>query len=378
MHEKLLYFVTPYSSMRNESQASRLFNCHIGLSNYDVIIPAHSVDVNKLASHFENEIIKLLIEPSKAKWVILALLDIIDDDKELLEDTVIEQHGNFTKRQLSKMDKFALSKFLSGLFLYVIISVDNKVGLPSIKTITKKYVESFKDRVNTVSLAEENGTVALALAKNNLPKVTPYFSGRMDVLETIYNAFKGANEVAVTQNIHGLGGVGKSQTALKYAYNHLMRYDYICWISAEGETEIIASVRHILKFVFEAQEVDNIDKNEDLIELFKRHCQQHINVLLVFDNLENYFFIEKYTGNVTQAHILITTRVAHMQEVSVRLNLDVFSLPDALLFMKNRLGKEEAPTNSDVLCKRLGYLPLALEQAAAYIIANDRTVSIAF
>lgn len=158
INENLLYFVNPHSSMRHESQASRLFNCLIGLSDHDVINPARNIDIHELASHFESDVITPLIDQSKAKWAVLALLDIIDGDKEILEDTVIERHGCFSKAQLYEMDKkFVLPNFLAGLFLYLITSVDNREGSLSIKEITKKYVESFKDKAATINIVNDVG-----------------------------------------------------------------------------------------------------------------------------------------------------------------------------------------------------------------------------
>ena len=212
------------------------------------------------------------------------------------------------------------------------------------------------------------------LAKHNLPKKNLYFSGRESVLGKIYDAFEQNREIAVTQSFYGLGGIGKTQIALRYAYSHLAHYEYICWIVAETEAETVSSVRKALWAVFKIEEALHTENDDDVVELFK-HCCEQGKGLIVFDNVEMYTVVEKYISNTADIHVMITTRLAHMQEVAIRIDIGVFKPDEASIFIMKRLGKEEIPENSDVLCRRLGYLPLALEQAAAYIVANDRSVT---
>lgn len=72
----------------------------------------------------------------------------------------------------------------------------------------------------------------------------PYFTGREDILEALHTHLGGGQAVALTQSsaLHGLGGVGKTQIALEYAYRHALEYSAVFWIGAETEEQIVSSL----------------------------------------------------------------------------------------------------------------------------------------
>ena len=53
--------------------------------------------------------------------------------------------------------------------------------------------------------------------------------------------------MALTQSsaLHGLGGVGKTQIALEYAYRHALEYGAVFWIEAENEETVVSSLLRI-------------------------------------------------------------------------------------------------------------------------------------
>jgi hypothetical protein len=79
------------------------------------------------------------------------------------------------------------------------------------------------------------------------------FCGRTEILKELSSVLKppqpgdpGAKGKAVARGvaccvIHGLGGMGKTQTALEYAYVHESDYDAIFWLRSETEAELSAS-----------------------------------------------------------------------------------------------------------------------------------------
>jgi hypothetical protein len=54
-------------------------------------------------------------------------------------------------------------------------------------------------------------------------------------------------EVAVTQTValHGLGGVGKTQLAIEYAWRHLGGYEAVLWVRADSPATLDASLAGI-------------------------------------------------------------------------------------------------------------------------------------
>jgi ABC-type phosphate/phosphonate transport system ATPase subunit len=61
--------------------------------------------------------------------------------------------------------------------------------------------------------------------------LTAYFTGREDLLQNIHALLAEKHVVA----LHGLGGVGKTQTLLEYARLHRTDYPVVLWMAAESE-----------------------------------------------------------------------------------------------------------------------------------------------
>ena len=77
-------------------------------------------------------------------------------------------------------------------------------------------------------LVEARFGTASILPWHNLPEPNPYFTGREALLEQLNAALTAGEQVALVQMqaISGLGGIGKTQLALAYAYRYraLSRY----------------------------------------------------------------------------------------------------------------------------------------------------------
>ncbi len=66
-----------------------------------------------------------------------------------------------------------------------------------------------------------------------LPLAAAHFTGRDAELDAIDAALGVADRAVVTQAITGLGGVGKSQVAVRYVHQRANEYDIVAWIRAE-------------------------------------------------------------------------------------------------------------------------------------------------
>src|SRR5581483_10019823 len=72
-------------------------------------------------------------------------------------------------------------------------------------------------------------------------KRNPYFTGRSAQLGTLHRLLSAGKQVALTQAISGLGGIGKTQLALEYAYRYQKSYHDIFWASADTKEALMAS-----------------------------------------------------------------------------------------------------------------------------------------
>src|SRR5205823_4008778 len=63
-----------------------------------------------------------------------------------------------------------------------------------------------------------------------------FFTGREDILERLHSTFRAHQATALTQPqaINGLGGIGKTQTAIEYIYRYHTDYQAILWVQADS------------------------------------------------------------------------------------------------------------------------------------------------
>src|SRR5438876_426305 len=72
----------------------------------------------------------------------------------------------------------------------------------------------------------------------------PFFTGRDQVLAHLHTALTSKPTLAaLTQSysLHGLGGIGKTQLAIEYAYRHRSEYKAVLWVEAETQASLTSS-----------------------------------------------------------------------------------------------------------------------------------------
>ncbi|MBX2862021.1 MAG: tetratricopeptide repeat protein, partial [Leptolyngbyaceae cyanobacterium MAG.088] len=223
----------------------------------------------------------------------------------------------------------------------------------------------------------------------------PFFTGREAVLATLHQQLNQDCAVAISQiqAISGLGGIGKTQTAVEYAYRYRDDYDAVFWVRADTTVELNSG------FVAIAQLLDLRQKDDPdpdtVVQAVKLWLTRHPNWLLIFDNADQPELVQPFKPRFeptfeptseptdTQGHFLVTSRAQDFQALGITRPVEMETLEpaEALAFLWRRSGRGELPTQPSVedtvaiqaarqLATELGYLPLALEQAAAYIVAK--------
>ena len=199
----------------------------------------------------------------------------------------------------------------------------------------------------------------------------PNFTGRVQLMSDLQKALA-SGPTALTQVIYGLGGVGKTQLALEYAYQNVDKYNIIWWLRSE-DSVTLASDYAIL-----AQELDLHDKgaaDQNLITEAVRRClEQQQNWLLVFDNADDPALINEYVPRGGLGHVLVTSRNPNWRGTASPLSVKELEREESVDFLVKRTGETDTKA-ADALADALGDLPLALEQSGAYIEAAGISLS---
>lgn len=200
-----------------------------------------------------------------------------------------------------------------------------------------------------------------------VPHRNPFFTGRETLLSRLHNQLQKKGISALAQAaIHGLGGIGKTQTAIEYAHRFGNHYRFVLWAAAENETTLKAAYLSI------ARELGLIDEKADLevaVSAKKAWLSREDGWLLIFDNADDPALVRNYLPSVrTGGKVLLTSRAKSFTKVGIREPFKVETLDpeDAVKFLVERTGNTDAEAAA-TLADELGCLPLALEQAAAYI-----------
>jgi hypothetical protein len=211
---------------------------------------------------------------------------------------------------------------------------------------------------------------------HNLPFApNPAFTGREAELERLGERLQKSGEVAVTQTValHGLGGVGKTQLAIEYAWKHLGGYEAVLWVKADSPQTLDASLARIAGVLDlpEASAKEQGVQTEAVLGWLKGHERW----LLIADNAdtdEAATALRDRFGPDLGGHVLATSRLGRWPINIAHLPLEVLLPDDAARYLQDRVVKEGQHAGDETaarkLAEELGILPLALEQAAAFII----------
>jgi len=224
----------------------------------------------------------------------------------------------------------------------------------------------------------------------NVPYLrNPYFTGRDRLLQHLYKALAAENIAASSQlrAISGLGGIGKTQTAIEYAYRYANEYEAVLWVRADSH-ETLSTDFAKLAITINLPEKDEIDQFR-VIAAVKQWLQKHGPWLLIFDNADDPMVLD-FLPRQPSGAILLTTRSQDPGLHIKPIEMEKMSQAEGVTFLLRRItsmgdedGEEDLSKSASAkelhaakeLWEAMDGLPLALDQAGAYIKAGQSSLS---
>ena len=212
-----------------------------------------------------------------------------------------------------------------------------------------------------------------------VPSRNNCFCGRDRELEAIAVQLKNTPNGCIHSAVCGLGGVGKTSLAVEFLWQHQEKYPGgIFWIS--GEDKFFQ--RSVNEMALQIGTLEN-DFHNSLSRTLDWLRKRENLWCLVVDNLDELEMSSEMrkllTGNwkyTARGHIIITTRreVSQIGEATgideqCCIDLKCLTEEEGIQFLRLRTGRTDEGEDNDLrqLVRELGGLPLALDQAGAYI-----------
>ena len=218
-----------------------------------------------------------------------------------------------------------------------------------------------------VQAAGAPGFPGLAPAISNLPPRNPAFTGREPLLARLNRQLtvsggSGGPVAVLAGALFGLGGVGKTQLALEYAHRYAADYDLIWWIPSEDPLAIPAMLARLAARLGLA----SLGDQEDLAAAALDTLRGRDRWLLVFDNAEQPDQLARWQPSGGGGHLLVTSRNPAWGALAQPIQVEALDRAEAITLLLGRTPDQDQVAAGE-LAEQLGDLPLALEQASAYL-----------
>jgi hypothetical protein len=199
-----------------------------------------------------------------------------------------------------------------------------------------------------------------------------YLAGREPLLAELDARLAGGPGQSGPQLValYGIGGAGKTSVAVEYAHRHLADAG-VCWQFDAEDPAVLAAEFGVLAAQLGAREV--VDPRDPVVSVHGVLARAEAGWLLLLDNVPDRASVAPFLPPAGPGRVLITTQ-NQLWPPWQALEVPVLDIEVAAGFLVSRTGDADRAAARE-LAMELGGLPLALEQAAAYMQATGSTLA---
>ncbi|WP_157984828.1 DUF7779 domain-containing protein [Lentzea terrae] len=199
-----------------------------------------------------------------------------------------------------------------------------------------------------------------------VPRAPQHFQPPVETLRALSNVAAGS--IAVVCTVTGLRGVGKTQAVGAYARQRIEDGWLVAWFPAQSESLVLAGLGELADAL-------GLRRAGDTAELTTARVRNHLQTLrepalLVFDNVTDPAHVVPHLPATGSAQIVLTSASHAIDQLGTRVPVELFSPDTAVRFLTDSTGLPDV-AGARKLARELGYLPLALAQAAARVVRID-------
>ncbi|KAF1913173.1 hypothetical protein BDU57DRAFT_504079 [Ampelomyces quisqualis] len=274
-----------------------------------------------------------------------------------------------------------------------------EIGLQETKKIdemaaaTRRYISSQEVRMQMQACAgniagrEYFGEYQTVFRLDGVPRTRQFIDRQAEMAEIERHLMPGHNERQKIHVLRGLGGIGKTQLAVEFAYRHHKRFSSVFWLDGRTKDTLLRSIvscasRIPAGHITETSRTYTTDSDADvriIVNDVLAWLARANNTawLLIFDNVDreygvkdgdpHAYDVEHYLPGAPHGSVLITTRLARLERLGDSQQLGKVSKMQAQAIFESWYRKEHDKVKSERLLKLLDGLPLAIAQAGAYL-----------
>jgi hypothetical protein len=209
----------------------------------------------------------------------------------------------------------------------------------------------------------QSGTRLWPIVVGRVPHSPPGLLTRPQLLDALAG-LRGSSDAVILAAVNGARGVGKTQVAAQYARRAVAhRWPVVVWIDAETEDTVVAGLAALASVAGLATHDRTVDSARDALVWLATHPGPGV---IVYDNVNDPDMLTRWTPPVSTVQIVVTTVRASVADLGQPINVDVFTPEEAAEFLNERTRLTDVDGARRV-ASELGFLPLAVAQAAALI-----------